>query len=184
MTAQPRDRAAQLVRVSRRPGASRRRERVRTKAVLAATRSMRSDPQQAGEAQPSGPPRPAQPALGGPLARAAQRARQAVSRRTQAGQPQSRRLSSSPSATSERSPPGGVRRRAAARGDSDGRSHFVRAHWAARRRGASLRRRARVAAAFIEQLWGRPPMVLVRAWACGRHFAVCDRAESSVRSTG
>ena len=52
---------------------------------------------QALRAQPSGPPRPAQPASGGPPARAAQRARRAVSRRATAGHQDRRGPPSTPS---------------------------------------------------------------------------------------
>src|SRR6478609_8235018 len=63
----PRGRAAQLLRVSRSPAASRRKERMRTKDAHGHEQH-EAITNQARRAQSSGPPRPAQPASGGPPA--------------------------------------------------------------------------------------------------------------------
>src|SRR6478609_8166590 len=80
----PRGRAAQLLRVSRSPAASRRKERMRTKDAHGHEQH-EAITNQARRAQSSGPPRPAQPASGGPPARGPKGARRAVLRRITAG---------------------------------------------------------------------------------------------------
>jgi len=75
-----------------------------------------------------------------------------------------------------------MRRRAAARGDSGGRFFFVRTAPAptACRRGARLRRWARVAPAHGLEPWVRlPDGCRWERGACRRRLAVRDRAEGA-----
>jgi len=122
---QQRGRAAQLLRVSRRPAASRRKERVRT---------ARSDHQSSRASAAVGASTSGAAGVRGPPARAAQRARRAVLRRSTAGQPYPRPAQPASGGPPARGPKGArravLRRFTAGHQERGGRAARARRCWA------------------------------------------------------